>query len=352
MKRTGELLKQKRENAKLSISEVALATKINPKILTAIENGDESHLPAKTFLKGFVRSYSLYLKMDTDEVMRTFHEETGAPAVVNVERPTEAAATSSQKSRRVDEEGNSSGLRTIAVVLIVVLIGLIIGVRELIEKYQKEKVVEVAADIKVNPLPEEPAKVEPGKEAAKEAMAAVTTAAGAGDVKAAEAEGSSGDAQSAEAKPEAVKPADSKPAEVAKPVETAKPVESAVAPAIKAAEVKPAEVKPAEVKPPEIKTPETKAADVKPIEPVKPTSALKNIRHQIILEALDKVEVKFQVGGENKRVSLSATQVHTIFADQPMVLDFSDGGAVNIIHNGRERGVPGDLGKPKQVKIP
>ncbi len=60
MKKTGQLLKDKRESANLSLSEVALATKINPKILTAIELGEEKNLPAKTFLKGFLRSYALF----------------------------------------------------------------------------------------------------------------------------------------------------------------------------------------------------------------------------------------------------------------------------------------------------
>ena len=51
-------------------------------------------------------------------------------------------------------------------------------------------------------------------------------------------------------------------------------------------------------------------------------------------------------------LSLAPTEVHTIHADSPVVFDFSDGGAVNIILNGHERGVPGDLGKPKQVTVP
>src|ERR1044071_5785568 len=79
MKRTGELLKTARENAKLSLSEVALSTKINPKVLAAIENGDQSNLPAKTFLKGFVRSYAMFLKMDAEEVMKTFNAEMSPP---------------------------------------------------------------------------------------------------------------------------------------------------------------------------------------------------------------------------------------------------------------------------------
>jgi hypothetical protein len=76
------------------------------------------------------------------------------------------------------------------------------------------------------------------------------------------------------------------------------------------------------------------------------------MKNEIILEALDKVEVKFQVGGETKRVSLGPQEVHTIRADEPLTLDLSDGGAVNIIFNGRDRGPAGDLGKPKTLKIP
>src|SRR6478609_378936 len=80
MKKTGQLLKDKREAAKLSLSEVALATKINPKILTAIENGDEAGLPAKTFLKGFLKAYAIFLKIDPEQVLRSYQEEMGAPA--------------------------------------------------------------------------------------------------------------------------------------------------------------------------------------------------------------------------------------------------------------------------------
>src|SRR5581483_5797725 len=96
MKRTGSLLKEKREAAKLSLSEVALATKINPKILTAIEEGDETRLPAKTFLRGFVRSYAQYLRMDVDEVLRIYQEEVGASAPVA--RPAAPAPQSKEAS--------------------------------------------------------------------------------------------------------------------------------------------------------------------------------------------------------------------------------------------------------------
>ena len=166
MKQTGELLRQARENAKLSLSEVALSTKINPKILASIENGDMTHLPAKTFLKGFVRSYALYLKMDADEVMKVFQAETGPASAptLNPDQPKESASAPTAKPRRVRDDESFSGLRAVAVTVIVVLIGLIIGVRELIEKYQREKVIEASVELKVSPLANVmPPKVEPKK---------------------------------------------------------------------------------------------------------------------------------------------------------------------------------------------
>ena len=39
-------------------------------------------------------------------------------------------------------------------------------------------------------------------------------------------------------------------------------------------------------------------------------------------------------------------------ADEPVTLDVSDGGALNITDNGHDKGPAGDLGHPKQVNIP
>ncbi|HMN67060.1 MAG TPA: helix-turn-helix domain-containing protein [Bdellovibrionales bacterium] len=394
MKNTGALLKSKRESSNLSISEVALATKINPKILAAMEAGETTNLPSKTILKGFVRSYALFLKMDVDEVLRAFQEDTGGPPPGAERAIVEPARSETPSRRRVDEE-NSSGLRTAAVVVIVLLIGLIIGVRELIEKYQREKVVETSVAEQVSPIPE----------GAQIKDVTIT------------AEPATAPEKTEETKPEETKP---EATEAAKPAETEPGAKPAVKPTLheqtRVAEMQPVEERPAE------KTPEKPAepavnigkvdraipnsirkevpfiAEMKPLQmPVRPPQAVgapplnfhgdmpareaapesapvttteatpatkpptpapseaslaKAVRNEIILEALDKVEVKFQVKGETKRVSLGPTQVHTIRADSPLTIDFSDGGAVNVILNGRERGVPGDLGKPKTIKIP
>lgn len=361
MKKTGLLLKEKRESAGLSISEVALATKINPKILSAIENGDSSNLPAKTFLKGFLRSYALFLKLDVDDVLRLYQEECGGPVPERVHEAYKNDPAAPPQRRRVDEE-NSSSLRTAAVVVIVLLIGLIIGVRELIEKYQREKVVE-SAQIKVSPLNQPPVIPESAKVLVDNSTAVPVPVPGAD----AAAPATASATPSPLAVPATVEP---KPAEkvAEKPTEkiAEKPADKIPAPVtpkvpeVKAPEVKPVAKapEPAKPEPPKVaeKPAEKPAADKKPASTSEtadaPKSAIKNIKSEIILEALDRVDVKFQLKGETKKLSLAPNEVHTIYADQSVILDLSDGGAVNIILNGRDRGPAGELGKPKQVTLP
>ncbi len=78
MKITGELLKTERVTQGLTIQTVAHALKLNQKMVIALESGDLSQLPAKTFIRGFVKSYAQYLKLDADAVLRQFQEEMGS----------------------------------------------------------------------------------------------------------------------------------------------------------------------------------------------------------------------------------------------------------------------------------
>lgn len=410
MKKTGSLLKSKREASNLSLGEVALATKINPKILTAIENGDEHNLPAKTFLKGFVRAYALFLKMDIDEVMRTFQEETGGPPPDRAAEAPRAAETAT--SRRDVHQESSSAMRTVAVVVIIVLIGLIIGIRELIEKYSAESVkpTDPQEMAKLTPVPgTAPAEgaapgaetpkadgaavdgnsgVAPGIPSPAPASTAASTAAPAdekkaaeeklaAEKKAAEEKKAADEKKAAEEKAAAEKKiADEKKAAEEKKAADKKAAEEKLAAEKKAAEEKKAadekkaaedkriaeEKKAAEAKrlaeekkaAEEKKTADKKAADEKAAQEAanKPETPLKSVKNEIILEALGNVEVRFSIRGQEKKVTLAANEVHTIHADQPLSIDLSDGGAVTVIVNGRERGVPGDQGKPKTIKVP
>jgi len=75
---TGELLKAERINQNLTIKDVAQSLKLTAKVITAIENGQMDELPAKTFVRGFVRGYAEFLKLDSKVVLRQFLEEMGS----------------------------------------------------------------------------------------------------------------------------------------------------------------------------------------------------------------------------------------------------------------------------------
>lgn len=73
----------------------------------------------------------------------------------------------------------------------------------------------------------------------------------------------------------------------------------------------------------------------------------------MIIEALDSVDVEITIDNEApKTIKLKGDQVQSIKAKKKIVLKISDGGAVNLIVNGIERGVPGDLGKPLRIELP
>lgn len=75
MSELGKKLKSVREEKGITLQEVGLAIKISPRIISSIESGEKSGQPAKTFLRGFVKSYAQYLKMDTVQVLQMFDDE-------------------------------------------------------------------------------------------------------------------------------------------------------------------------------------------------------------------------------------------------------------------------------------
>jgi hypothetical protein len=110
------------------------------------------------------------------------------------------------------------------------------------------------------------------------------------------------------------------------------------------------------------KVSEAASAAVKPATPVitkdtstnATTAANKPSNPQeVIIEALDAVDITIQIdGGESKTISLKPETVQTLKGKFSIELNIKDGGMVNVIHNGQDRGVPGDLGKPAHLKYP
>jgi len=69
METIGEHLKRVRETCGYSLEDVARATKINPRYLSAIENDEFAKIPGEIFLQGFLRSYARFLGIEEREII-------------------------------------------------------------------------------------------------------------------------------------------------------------------------------------------------------------------------------------------------------------------------------------------
>ena len=75
VKTLGERLKNIRERANISIEEISKVTKINKKYLEYIENDDYFNLPSDVYVRGFLRSYSNFLGIEAEDVIRIYKKE-------------------------------------------------------------------------------------------------------------------------------------------------------------------------------------------------------------------------------------------------------------------------------------
>lgn len=354
MKKTGEILRKAREEKGLSLHEIGLSLKINNKVLKAIEEGDEAHLPAKTFLRGFVQSYANFLHLDSDKVLDVFYEEMGSTKPKPYIRPqdegktptTEAAAEDSktaavtsteatitplrkpqptpQKSDGLQSLQDNKSSKTIMItVLAVVLVGLILFTKKMIDKYSKEAEVPTAE--------------------VEQTMEGATPVS---------------EVESANPMPsplENLTTAQTTTVPVTLPTATPEPAASPTPPVAPVSTPTPTPTPTPSPTPKEtpkaLPTPEavaTPSATPTPIPTPKPTPKEETSKPvELIVEALDTVEIEYSSpSGKPQKIKLSAEQVHTFKSKSGLKINFSNGGAVNLILNGKEIGIPGDLGKP------
>jgi flagellar biosynthesis protein FlhG len=69
---TGALLRQVRESQRVTLTEVNQRTKISLQYLKYIEDDDFGRLPEVVYMSGFLREFARYLKLDAQQVSRTY----------------------------------------------------------------------------------------------------------------------------------------------------------------------------------------------------------------------------------------------------------------------------------------
>lgn len=73
MKEIGEVLRSAREEKGLSFEEISEITKIQPRYLQALEEGDTKVFPGEVYIKGSLRSYARVLNLDELEIMDQYN---------------------------------------------------------------------------------------------------------------------------------------------------------------------------------------------------------------------------------------------------------------------------------------
>lgn len=109
----GDLLKEAREAKSLSIDAISRHTKINCTNLEALENNDKDSLPNIAYVKGFVKSYSRIVDVDTNHALQLLDELYNAQTVKpQVEEPTVELVTEPEvKTTKPASESIDSSLK-------------------------------------------------------------------------------------------------------------------------------------------------------------------------------------------------------------------------------------------------
>jgi cytoskeleton protein RodZ len=417
MKKTGQILKETREAKSISLQEVSIHLKINTKTLKALETGDKSQLPAKTFLRGFVQSYAQFLKLDLNQIMEVFQEEMGTThpgmIVTQIAQPpqnygahgsqnqapvnsmsahfqsvpkatstetdsTGLSNTSSQsksahqstkgyagKTNTSSSSANSStsastpkapiseplppsisfdpqtwshSLKVGTAILVFLIISVIIGIKKTIDKYEREATLPKQEHQLVDtPQSSVPVNTNPEQDPALEVNASVLNPPVIDPINPINTEGTitsnlnvSRDALALSSKP------------IIKPEITPVMASPIVSPAAIAAIAATSTSTDSNVTSSTLTQTNTNQVASEIDSP-----------QEVIIEALDKVVVEYAIdGGPKNSISLLAEKIHTFKAKKNISLSFSDGGSVNLIHNGKDKGVPGNLGQPYVVSFP
>lgn len=75
MKTVGEILKNKRQEKKLTLEQIEEKVKIRKKFLLALEENNFSKLPSSTYLRGFIKNYSEFLGLDSAHLISIFRRQ-------------------------------------------------------------------------------------------------------------------------------------------------------------------------------------------------------------------------------------------------------------------------------------
>ncbi len=341
MTETGNLLKKQREELGLSIPEVSRSLKIKPQVIEKIEEGLINEMSNKPFVRGFVKSYATFLRLDAQSVVKMLDIELGGE----------------QKNKDIEDKAHNSGSwfrkvhtkkkpKNKKLIVFAVICAVAFIVANYSFKYLDDvttSMVPAAAPIKskvstatdlklppkINPVvisaKRGPVKTKSVKEIIKDIESAKKTGS-----KVTYKLGSTGSAINF-AKPY-------EPAQIPFADPNANPLESLKV-ALKAEE---------ELKKKIIKKPTEPKKKLEKISRRKPVAPI--FKQELRLYTTKATKIIFQIDKDIKRtINLSKGQTHRLKAFDKVWLSLEDAGSVFIFHNKKDLGKAGKAGETKEI---
>lgn len=118
----GDYLRSEREKRHVTIEQVASATKINIKLLHALEGDNYDTLPAKPFVRGFVTSYARYIGIDHKEVLTRFDSFLDEKSGQKFKRPEDTPHLFVEKDPQADNSKTALSIVMVAFIVLGVLL--------------------------------------------------------------------------------------------------------------------------------------------------------------------------------------------------------------------------------------
>lgn len=109
----GQILKTHRENANISLANIASLLKLTELQVQHIENDEYHLLGAKTFVKGYIKNYCRTLNIDSSAILAML------PAFSASDKPVDMQSF----SRRTEKEAHDSRLMTVSYLILAIVIG-------------------------------------------------------------------------------------------------------------------------------------------------------------------------------------------------------------------------------------
>ena len=136
LQKVGEFLREARQGRNLSVEDLSSSLRIGKEQLIALEEGDESLLPEKVFIRAMVRRIAEKLNLDTSFILEELNER-------KKNEPKYTAATTKEKRNKKKK------LSPFRMVLLSGILGLITSMMVLkyIEKNQNESTIAIKSEV-------------------------------------------------------------------------------------------------------------------------------------------------------------------------------------------------------------